>query len=233
MAIRFKPMPGLTLAVLICLPILIGLGVWQYQRWQWKTGVLAEIDAAVEAPPLEGLAALSRADGPLDFRRIQFGGEAVGDTYLLYRPDGNIAWMPVRVVESGGAQALVGFPKVLDDARDTAVPPAMGGERAGYVRRIRRRGGMARLFGVDDNPDANRWYGVNPDGAWLPGADLYIDASLGSRDAASLPVQRPDVPNNHVSYMLTWWSFALILLVIYAVLHMRAGRLSFGRAARA
>ncbi|MEM7730550.1 MAG: SURF1 family cytochrome oxidase biogenesis protein [Pseudomonadota bacterium] len=48
-------MPGLTLAVLICLPILIGLGVWQYQRWQWKTGVLAEVEAAVTAPPLDGI----------------------------------------------------------------------------------------------------------------------------------------------------------------------------------
>ena len=227
MAVRFRPMPGLTVALIVALPILIGLGVWQYQRWQWKTGVLAEMDAAVTAPPLQGLGALAEADGPLDFRRIQFDGDAVGDTFLLYSPDGNIAWMPVRVVESGARRAIVGFPKVLDANRDTVEPPAMGGPRAGYVRRIRRAGGLAGALGVDDNPAANRWYSVNPEGAWLPGADLYIDASLGGRDADALAVRRPDVPNNHVSYMLTWWSFAVILVIIYGLLHMRAGRLSF------
>ena len=228
MALRFRPMPGLTAAVLVCLPILIGLGVWQYQRWRWKTGVLAEIDAAVTAPPLDGLGALAAANGPLDFRRIQFEGTATGETYLLYRPDGNIAWMPVRVVESGAQRVLVGFPTIQRTEADISVAPTLDGPRAGYVRRIRARGGAARLFGVDSVPTENRWYDINPDGAWLPGAELYIDVSLGARDAAALPVRRPDVPNNHVSYMFTWWSFAVILLVIYAVLHVRAGRL--GRA---
>ena len=228
MSLRFRPMPGLTAVTLVILPILFGLGLWQYQRWQWKTGVLAEIDAAVSAPPLAGLQGLADATGPLDFRRIQFGGEAVGEAFLLYRPSGNIAWMPVRVVEQGGHRALVGFPTIERTDADPEVAPDMAGERAGYVRRIRERGWAARLFGVADNPDANRWYSTNPDGAWLPGADVYIDASLGERDADALPVRRPDVPNNHVSYMLTWWSFALIWLVIYAVLHGRAGRL--GRA---
>ena len=228
MSLRFRPMPGLTAVTLLILPLLVGLGVWQYQRWQWKTGVLAEIDAAVSAPPLQGLDALADATGPLDFRRIQFDGEATGDTFLLYRPSGNIAWMPVRVVETDRQRALVGFPTIQRTEADIEVVPTMDGTRAGYVRRIRDRTGAARLFGVSDNPQANRWYGVNPDGAWLPGADLYIDASLDSRDADALPVRRPDVPNNHVSYMLTWWSFAVIWLIIYAVLHRRAGRL--GRA---
>ena len=222
-------MPGLTAAVLVCLPILIGLGVWQYQRWQWKTGVLAEIDAAVTAPPLDGLAALADATGPLDFRRIQIDGEATGPAFHLYRPSGDIAWQPVRVVESGPHRALVAFPSFDDSVKDMVSDPVMDGPRAGYVRRVRARGGAAQRFGADDNPDANRWFNVNPGGAWLPGTDLYIDASDNQRVAADLPVQRPDVPNNHVSYMLTWWSFALILLVIYAILHVRAGRLSVAR----
>ncbi|MEL7232163.1 MAG: SURF1 family cytochrome oxidase biogenesis protein [Pseudomonadota bacterium] len=226
MAIRFRPMPGLTVAALICLPILIGLGVWQYQRWQWKTDVLAEIDAAVTAPPLQGLQALIDADGPLDFRRIQFDGTETGETFLFYSPEGNIAWMPFRVVEAAGETALVGFPTIADGLKETASAPTMAGPRAGYVRRVRPPGFLSRIIGTPDNPTDNRWFSINPDGVWLDGADLYIDVSQGRRDASQLPVQRPDIPNNHVSYMLTWWSFAIILLVIYAILHIRAGRLS-------
>ena len=222
-------MPGLTLAVLICLPMLIGLGVWQYQRWQWKTGVLAEIEAAVSAPPVSGLDDMMRLRGPIDFRRIDFSGEAVGETFHLYRPDGNIQWLPVRVVESAGRRALVAFEPIDDADKVTAPAPEMDGPRAGYIRRIRPRGAVAARIRADSNPDTNRWFAVNPDGAWLAGAELYIDASDGAARAADLPVVMPDVPNNHVSYMLTWWSFAVILLVIYGLLHWRAGRLSFAR----
>ncbi len=232
MAVRFRPMPGLTIAVAFCLPILIGLGIWQFQRWQWKTGVLAEVEAAVSAPPLQGLTAIASTDGPLDFRRIEFAGEAVGETRHLYHPEGNIAWMPMRVVKANGEQgtqrALVGFPTIADSIKDTASAPVMDGVRAGYVRRIQPRRGFAKWLGTPDNSERNRYYQVNAQGAWLDGAELYIDASGGRRSADDLPIVMPDIPNNHVSYMLTWWSFALILLAIYAILHRRAGRLSFG-----
>ncbi|MGB3456784.1 MAG: SURF1 family protein [Litorimonas sp.] len=227
--IRFRPMPGLTLAVLICLPLLIGLGIWQYQRWHWKTDVLAEIDAAVTAPPLDGLAALAALPpaAAVDFRRISIEGEAVGPAWHVYAPRGAIEWRPFRRVVSDDAKALVGFRPFDDRIKDTASVPSLGGVRAGYVRRVRSEGRFADWFGAKDNPAMNRWFSVNPDGAWLPGTDLYIELDPTETDADALPVQRPDIPNNHVSYMLTWWSFALILLGIYAMLHHRAGRLSW------
>lgn len=229
MAIRFKPMPGLTLAVLICLPILIGLGIWQYQRWHWKMDVLAEIDAAVTAPPLQGLAGLEAAlaaGEPVDFRRIAFEGEARGQAYHYYRPTDAIQWQPFRIVRSGGREALAGFDVFDDQLKGEVQLPVMDGPRAGYVRRIEPRSGLGNLIGADNSPGLNRWFEINPDGAWLDGANVFIDVHPLERDAAALPVQRPDIPNNHVSYMLTWWSFAIILLVIYAILHARAGRLA-------
>lgn len=229
MSVRFRPMPGLTMAILICLPILIGLGIWQYQRWQWKKDVLAEIDAAVTAAPLSGLSSLAGLpdDTPVDFRRIQVSGVAVGRTWHLYRPDGAIQWQPFRTVTDGGNSALVGFP-VFDDARkDQVEPPVLAGARVGYVRRVRSQGTFAAWISPDDNAEANRWFRVNPDESWLSAADIYIDLHPTETDANSLPIRRPEIANNHVGYMLTWWSFALIMLIIYAILHHRAGRLSW------
>jgi len=229
MSVRFRPMLGLTIVVLICLPILLGLGIWQYQRWHWKTGVLTEIDAAVTAPPLQGLSALTALpnDTPIDFRRIQINAEAVGPTWHVYRPEGAIQWQPFRVVEGGGRSMLVGFPAFDNGLKADILPPVLDGPRAGYVRRIRPASGFAKWVGADNNPDANRWFAINPDGSWLSGADIYIDLDAAETEALALPIRRPDVPNNHVSYMLTWWSFAFILLIIYAMLHQRAGRLSW------
>lgn len=229
MSLRFRPMPGLTVAVLICMPILIGLGLWQYQRWQWKAGVLAEIDAAVTAPPLQGVSALTDLpeDTPIDFRRIQIAGSAKGQTWHVYRPEGAIQWQPFRIVDTDSQSILVGFPAFDDHLKAEFEQPTIGGTRAGYVRRIRPAGGFSKWIGTDDNPAANRWFTINPDGLWLAGSNLYVDLHSTEIDARELPIRRPDIPNNHVSYMLTWWSFAVILLIIYAILHRRAGRLSW------
>ena len=56
---------------------------------------------------------------------------------------------------------------------------------------------------------------------------FYIDTVPGASDADLLPLKRPDIRNNHLDYMLTWYSFAVILLIIYFILHRRAGRLKF------
>src|SRR5262249_48734517 len=59
----------LTLVVLICQAILIGLGVWQLQRLKWKEGVLARRDALVAAAPV-ALEPKLAAGGDLDMTRV-------------------------------------------------------------------------------------------------------------------------------------------------------------------
>ena len=40
---------------------------------------------------------------------------------------------------------------------------------------------------------------------------------------------KQDVPDNHLSYALTWFSLGLVLLVIYLRYHYVRGRLKFTR----
>ena len=53
----------------------------------------------------------------------------------------------------------------------------------------------------------------------------YIDVVPGVTQAAELPLKRPNIRNNHLDYMLTWYGLALALLVIYLILHAQRGRL--------
>jgi cytochrome oxidase assembly protein ShyY1 len=57
----------------------------------------------------------------------------------------------------------------------------------------------------------------------------FIDQVIGVKNAADLPVRIPELANNHLDYMLTWYSFVIILLVIYLILHKRMGRLYIDR----
>lgn len=242
-------MPWLSTVVAICLVILMSLGTWQYQRLQWKTALLAEVEAAVTAPPFSSLAEFQsalEAGKPVDFRRIKFIATPNAQTpiYAVYGPGkGGIYWDLFR--QYSAEPAISGQPDVFgkyDRVRDTekpdgtAVVPAqlLADQNIGYVRKVHAMGGVESKIKSKSNPTANRWFKFNQSGNWGQGdvmKSYYIDiTAYGSTegeilDPTKLPIRRPEIRNNHFDYMLTWYSFAFILLIIYIILHLRAGRL--------
>jgi len=242
MKLYFKPMPWLTVIVAICLAILISLGTWQYQRLQWKTALLAEVDAAAEAKPFtsfkEVQAALDAGE-PVDFRRIQAKalgllGDAGG--FFVFTPaNRDISWRFYFPVTTDVGKVFIAGPIVPDEEREhynSAEDWEFDNAVTGYVRLARKTPRGA----AKSSPEKNRWFGFNPlaethnwGERWGEDAEMrfYIDRAEGATNANLLPPKRPDIRNNHFDYMLTWYSFALILLIIYFILHRRAGRLKF------
>jgi surfeit locus 1 family protein len=47
-----KRLIGFTIVTLAALALLIGLGVWQLQRLEWKRGLIAEIETRTKAQPI-------------------------------------------------------------------------------------------------------------------------------------------------------------------------------------
>lgn len=242
----FKPMPGLTIVTLICFAILISLGNWQYKRLYWKTNLLAEIHQAANAAPLTHLAqadAFLKAGEPLDFRRIELNGTFVtpslnaGQAFHLMRSDGKrYYWRLYQTYRDGDEIAFVATYDF--DEANKAVPPAtkVGQEPViGYVRMVQ----FANKFIPKSTPEKNRWFAFNsaPEAMnWAAAVDgentqvsYFVDQVMEAKFAADLPVRIPELANNHLDYMLTWYSFVIILLVIYLILHKRAGRLYIKR----
>lgn len=245
MSIKFRPMPWLTGIVAVMFGILITLGVWQFQRLQWKTNLLAEVEASVTAPPLTSLDDLDRAivEGePVDFRRIAFtASPTAGDpVYAVYRTkQGGIYWDLFQ--RYGGVYGR--FDTVIDADKPggDAVSSAhiVADVLVGYVRQDHPMGTVEGWSKSKPSPDKNRWFKFNQTGDW--GASdtrlsHYIEindtlpfdtADRGISAAKALPVRRPSIRNNHKDYMLTWFSFAFLLLIFYALIHRRAGRLTW------
>ena len=243
MRFHFRPFPGLTLFTVISLAILITLGTWQYQRLQWKTDLLAQVEMAVTAPPLKSLrdaqTALSN-DGPVDFRRIEFTAEIIEGQipFLVYSPfKRELSWRTFYAAQNESVRAFVATGRVLDSARGDLEPSAQTAPQsyAGYVRVLRaEERGAAR-----STPSANRWFSFNPmpeTDDWATGQNgmfaaqpidsrFYIDVVPGEKSAENLPIKRPEIRNNHFDYMLTWYGLALALFVIYLILHAQRGRL--------
>lgn len=74
MGLRFRPYPGFTVAAVILTAILIGLGVWQLQRLQWKLALIAEVNGHMAAAPVSLDAALAMSADAVQYRRVALSG---------------------------------------------------------------------------------------------------------------------------------------------------------------
>ena len=244
MKIKFQPMLWLTIVTLICLVILLSLGTWQYKRLIWKTDVLVQIDSAANSAPLTSLAQINEllsADKPVDFRRIRLKANFAkprlnnGQPFHLMRSNGHyFAWRLYQPISNGPNSAYVATREFLEEQKNKP-PMAMSGaaDIAGYVRLVQ----PANRFTPKSDPKLNRWFAFNSAPKlldWAGGSQdistlYYIDMVEEVGGVTTLPVRKPELANNHLDYMLTWYSFALILLIIYALLHIKQGRLRIER----
>ena len=233
-------MLGLTVVTAICVAILIALGTWQYKRLQWKTDLLAEVEAAVTAPPLTSLLDLEKAAAgkePIDFRRIGLSAdvESIAPPFLVYQPrkDG-IYWRAFSPLSESGQSLYGAFGVVRDDKKEAyelSFLPQGQVQIAGYIRKDHPMGRIEAWVKSKASPKANRYFKFNQTTDWdKEGAintDIYLDIDANISDASLLPIKRPEIRNNHFDYMLTWYSFALILIFIYVMMHYRSGRLTW------
>jgi surfeit locus 1 family protein len=184
-----------TLVVALAVAAMIGLGIWQLQRAQWKERLLAEYAAAATLPALDLDPLL---DGrtrlpPLAFRRALVTCHAADQV-----PE-------VRAGRSAG--------DIPGQAYYVACRPGA----AGLAGRIRVNAGWAT------RPDAVRLLsldGIVAGRLGPVGADGPVTLTA-ARAAPPLAISRAPgldtIPNNHRLYALQWFFFAAAASVIYAL----------------
>jgi len=233
----FCPRLGPTLFTGPVVFLCIGLGLWQIQRLHWKEGLIAQREAGLAAIPVAPPHTLAAAR-TLEFHRVIDEGVFLNDKEILVNaigPQGVAGYdvlTPLR--EAGGRIIFVNRGFVPARLKDPATRQA--GEPAGNVRVA----GLLRLppgekpnwFIPDNRPDLHSWFwidlkamstadGLAANGLAVGGpagvAPFYIDA-----DATPNPggwpkgvARLPALPNNHLQYVITWFSLAAAALVIY------------------
>ena len=233
--IRFRPRLAPTLFTIPVVAVLVALGVWQLQRLEWKSRLIAERATAVAAAPVSPPKTLAEARA-LEFHRVTVEGVFLHDKEILRNAiaakgeAGFDVLTPLR--EEGGRIVFVNRGFVPTELKDRATRPT--GQLAGTVR----VSGLLRVppqekpgwFIPDNRPDRNAWFWIDlPAMAAADGlanvAPFYIDA-----DAAPTPGGWPKggmtplaLPNDHLQYAITWFSLAAALVVIYLVYHNRGG----------
>jgi surfeit locus 1 family protein len=230
---RTKGLLGLTAATLVGLAILIGLGVWQLHRLEWKEGLIAQIEARSKAAPitLKEAIALSREGGDPSYTRVRVEGRFLHDKELhLYAQalNGEPGWHVITPLDTvDGDLVLIDRGFVPNNLKEASSRPQ------GQVEGVVAVTGLVRLseshgpFTPDNEPDANRWFWRD-----LPGMmySLYPTATIRElpfyleAEKSDVPGGYPqggqtrlELPNNHLQYAITWFLLAACLVIVYAV----------------
>ena len=177
-----------TIVVAAAVAVMIGLGVWQVQRAQWKERLLAQYAAADKLPPITWpTTALRKGDLPL-FRHA---------TGVCLRPVGK------RAVAGHNRAGESGYAHIVDCMTGIEGP------------------GMSVEVGWSKDPNAQfRWHGGPVSGVVAPDRRSMIRLVAASAPPGLQPSAPPSIsaiPNNHRMYALTWFSFAVIALIIYGL----------------
>jgi surfeit locus 1 family protein len=233
--VSFRPGWAASISVMLMLPILIGLGIWQLQRLAWKNNLIGELTARLQTASVD-LPML--IDHPADwrFRSVRLEG--------VYDPT-TVVSIPGRVVNGQlGSKILTllrrkdGMAVVVDRGwvvqRDVAEYLASKKNIPDGVRSI---SGLARIpeagniFTPNNRPAEQSWYQPDPLAMgryWgiANVAPIWVQQSVPEPETdapviGSLPTA--DLPNNHLGYAVTWFGLGLVLAVIYVVFGLKRG----------
>ena len=203
--------------------VLISLGVWQVQRLAWKQGILAEIEARIAEAP----AALPEAVDP------------ARDQYLSVQASGEYSEEVLRVLVSqkhvGAGYRLITPLKmqnrtVLVDRGFIKVDHPVERPPVGPVTVI------GNLLWPDERNSStpandlagNTWFArdIAQMAETLQTAPILIvarETSPSDPAVTPLPVDSAGIPNDHLSYAITWFSLAAIwaIMTCYFLWRMR------------
>lgn len=174
-----------TIVVLAAVATMVGLGVWQLHRKEWKEALIARYQAAETM----------NSDVPWPSSPAEYEG-------ALYRH------ARVDCAEVTGMAAIAG--RSADGQAGwahVAHCDLLGGGRADIA------------LGWSNDPTQPRWRGGEV-GGFVAGSAKAVRLVAAPPQAGLTQLALPDprnLPNNHLSYAVQWFLFALTALVIYAL----------------
>ena len=232
-----RPGKGTLVLVLLALAILVSLGTWQVYRLQWKEALLADIDARIHEEPVPVSEIESRIGQgqAIEYTPMQATGtfDHGRERHFLATYDGQPGFYVYTPLTLGDGKILFvnrGF--VPDELKDPA--KREDSQVAGTVTIT----GLARsrldekpsMMVPDNDPAKNMFFWKDLDAmassTALPQAEVepfFLDAD-DSPNPGPWPkggVTQIDLPNNHLSYAVTWYGLAIVLAVITILSYRR------------
>jgi surfeit locus 1 family protein len=227
---KFRPTFWPTVFTVPAVLLMLGLGIWQVERLQWKEGLIAERTERLTAAPM----ALPGPDADVadtEYRHVSLNGEFLHDKEMLLGArslNDNTGYHVVTPFRLADGRVILVDRGWIPLDRKTADKRAAGNV-SGPVTfdGIIRLNGKQTWFVPDNRPDLNFFFWVDlPAMATLAGqpdteARFFVEAGP-AKNPGGFPIggqTRITLPNDHLQYAITWFSLAVALMVIYVLYH--------------
>ena len=213
--------------------VLVSLGIWQFHRLAWKEKLIAEINSRADAAPValpKQTEWLKLHPDDYEYRHVLAAGMFENDNeVLVYRPSGGrardgpgyLVLTPLRLATGGILIVNRGFVPLDRKAQDQRHAGLIEGETT--VTGLMRPPEARNIFTPADDPATGSYFTCDPivvaQRFHLVGvAPFILDADdvpmSGDWPRGGVTVRQ--LPNNHLSYALTWFSLAFVLLLCFA-----------------
>lgn len=199
---------------LVLFALAMGLGFWQVARLHWKEGLLAQIDWATRHAPVP------LGDHPQQFTKVIAHGQWDAAHVARYGIDerstsGMGSYVIEPLLRPGHKPLLVDLGYALDDV---TVANKGAGSVVGYVRNPDHQ----HWWSVADDPAHRHFYTLNPlaiaKGLGIATPENYVVVAMGDSTAIPEPAHGfPELPNNHLGYAITWFSLALVDVIMFTM----------------
>lgn len=223
----------LTAATLVGLVFLVGLGVWQLQRLEWKEALIARIEARTERKPvtLERAIELTKELGNPSYLPVRAEGRFhhKRERYLYsISLDGEPGWHVITPLQTVDGQfVLVDRGFVPDKLRDPKARPKGQVQEVVAVTGLIRTPEEPALFIPDNDPEANQWFSRDLAAmtrSMFPSGTVQVAPFFLEAAESDVPGGWPKggqtrlkLANSHLQYALTWFGLALCLVGVYGV----------------
>ena len=195
---------------LIGCAILVGLGMWQVNRLAWKEAMLSAIDARVTAAPVALPENFEREVNR--FLPVQATGMFGGDRIRVLVSQKKVG-PGYRII----SPFVVGGRTIMVDRGFISIADALPAPPAGMVTVTGNLHWPDEVDSFTPEPDkkSDIWFARDVDrmAAELGAEPVLLilrDASPSTPEIAPLPVSRAGIPNDHLTYAITWFSLAVI-----------------------
>ena len=218
--------------------VFVALGTWQVQRRSWKLDLIARVQERVHAPavpapavvePPLGTSPLPRLQWPRinaansEYRHVQVSGTLLNDSETLVQALTELGagfWVLTPLRRADGSVVLVNRGFVPPERRARAAHGAGEATTAADLTGLLRISEPGGSFLQRNDPGQDRWYSRDVQAiAAAHGlthvAPYFIDADAGDRSEIA-PVGGLTVVtfrNAHLSYAITWYALALLVVV--------------------
>jgi surfeit locus 1 family protein len=234
----FRPYPGLTVSCLLLFAVLCGLGSWQLQRLQWKLALIASVNAHMTAPPVSLDQILAMDADQAQYRRVRLTGhfDHSNEAYVFTTDASGAPVYHVLTpfITKNGQIFIIdrgAVPKQKLDPVTRRAGDVFGQTQLTGVWRVPDRPG---LFTPAPDPVHRIWYARDLAGIAAAthlnlAAPVVIEADA-TPNPGGLPVGGQTVVqfrNQHLSYAVTWFGLAFVLLGVWLSYNISKGRISW------